>query len=432
MAATLEGTFFNPFMLVDLNTLGGALDDTWSPPRDKQSPQQSPAAAMDPLDMYLTTPFSETFDLTGNLDWFSGDMSLNDACSASQQDYKLESEEQSSDDTASQDSQSQFAGSEHGSPSPSPLQETAMAPSPTPAPNALSQHVMFSPLSPPLAPVAGKAAETLDAQCLDSAATTAATIALAIQQQVQAQQFANASPRVSAATLFGSPASTLASDDAKAQKRHQRFNVCVNCGTTKTPLWRRTPDGGQPICNACGLYLKTNHRMRPVNIIDRANRRTSVAPIVIPANPANLLNSSTTDRVPIPRVTSQIQAPAQQQSTSAPQTQQPQVPHVFPSIHIATSPLSTSTISPSFASDLANRKRQRTDSGYTSDESDSKRQVTTTSPIRVCMSPEPFSESEHAAFREQVKAMSSTEAATLLKALEQQVDILRERLSATE
>ncbi|KND02655.1 uncharacterized protein SPPG_01741 [Spizellomyces punctatus DAOM BR117] len=428
MAATLEGTFFNPFMLVDLNTLGGALDDTWSPQRDKQqSPPQSPVGAMDPLDMYLTTPFSETFDLTGNLDWFSGDMSLSDACSASQQDYKLDSEEQSSDDTASQDSLSQSAGSEHGSPSPSPLQETALAPSPTPAPNTLSQHVMFSPLSPPLAPIAAKSAETLEAHCLDSAATTAATIALAIQQQVQAQQFANASPGASAATLFGSSASTLASDDAKAQKRHQRFNVCVNCGTTKTPLWRRTPDGGQPICNACGLYLKTNHRMRPVNIIDRANRRTSVAPIVIPANPANLLNSSTTDRVPIPRVTSQIPAPAQQQPIASPQTQQAQVPHVFPSIHISTSPLS-----PSSASDLANRKRQRTDSGYTSDESESKRQVTAASPIRVCMSPEPLSESEHAAFREQVKAMSSSEAATLLKALEQQVEILRERLSATE
>ncbi|KAI3402457.2 SFU1 [Candida oxycetoniae] len=40
---------------------------------------------------------------------------------------------------------------------------------------------------------------------------------------------------------------------------------CSNCGTTKTPLWRRAPDGTS-ICNACGLYLKSNNSHRPVNL----------------------------------------------------------------------------------------------------------------------------------------------------------------------
>ncbi|KAK9244708.1 hypothetical protein V1506DRAFT_307427 [Lipomyces tetrasporus] len=41
--------------------------------------------------------------------------------------------------------------------------------------------------------------------------------------------------------------------------------VCSNCGTTRTPLWRRAPDGST-ICNACGLYLKARNISRPANL----------------------------------------------------------------------------------------------------------------------------------------------------------------------
>ncbi|KAG0173007.1 putative electron transfer flavoprotein subunit [Apophysomyces sp. BC1034] len=37
---------------------------------------------------------------------------------------------------------------------------------------------------------------------------------------------------------------------------------CSNCGTTTTPLWRRSPQG-ETICNACGLYLKARNTTRP-------------------------------------------------------------------------------------------------------------------------------------------------------------------------
>ena len=37
-----------------------------------------------------------------------------------------------------------------------------------------------------------------------------------------------------------------------------------NCGTTSTPLWRRSPTG-TTICNACGLYLKARNQSRPNN-----------------------------------------------------------------------------------------------------------------------------------------------------------------------
>lgn len=41
--------------------------------------------------------------------------------------------------------------------------------------------------------------------------------------------------------------------------------ICSNCGTTRTPLWRRAPDGST-ICNACGLYWKARNTARPVNL----------------------------------------------------------------------------------------------------------------------------------------------------------------------
>ena len=44
------------------------------------------------------------------------------------------------------------------------------------------------------------------------------------------------------------------------------LNLAIsNCGTSKTPLWRRSPTGST-ICNACGLYLKARNTSRPVNL----------------------------------------------------------------------------------------------------------------------------------------------------------------------
>ncbi|KAI8053909.1 GATA zinc finger-domain-containing protein, partial [Syncephalis plumigaleata] len=38
--------------------------------------------------------------------------------------------------------------------------------------------------------------------------------------------------------------------------------TCKNCETTVTPLWRRDPEGN-PLCNACGLFLKLHGVLRP-------------------------------------------------------------------------------------------------------------------------------------------------------------------------
>ena len=70
-----------------------------------------------------------------------------------------------------------------------------------------------------------------------------------------------------------SPSSTTASNSSQsgvAGKLVPSAQVCSNCGTTRTPLWRRAPDGST-ICNACGLYLKSRNTPRPISLKNTTN-----------------------------------------------------------------------------------------------------------------------------------------------------------------
>ncbi|KAI9266675.1 hypothetical protein BDA99DRAFT_506404 [Phascolomyces articulosus] len=63
------------------------------------------------------------------------------------------------------------------------------------------------------------------------------------------------------------PQSTTTEEETSVPaKRKEIYEVsatsCSNCGTTKTPLWRRAPNG-DTICNACGLYYKARNQFRP-------------------------------------------------------------------------------------------------------------------------------------------------------------------------
>ena len=48
--------------------------------------------------------------------------------------------------------------------------------------------------------------------------------------------------------------------------------VCNNCQTTKTPLWRRSPCKSHTLCNACGLYIKQYGEHRPISFVERPLR----------------------------------------------------------------------------------------------------------------------------------------------------------------
>jgi hypothetical protein len=63
--------------------------------------------------------------------------------------------------------------------------------------------------------------------------------------------------------------------NSKKTNNEQGNIVCSNCGTTKTPLWRRNANG-ESLCNACGLFYKLHGVVRPISmktdIIRKRNR----------------------------------------------------------------------------------------------------------------------------------------------------------------
>ncbi|CAK5284840.1 unnamed protein product [Mycena citricolor] len=52
---------------------------------------------------------------------------------------------------------------------------------------------------------------------------------------------------------------------------------CSHCRTTTTPLWRRHPMTHKTLCNACGLYFIQWGAMRPVDLYDTSGAGTGPA-----------------------------------------------------------------------------------------------------------------------------------------------------------
>lgn len=62
------------------------------------------------------------------------------------------------------------------------------------------------------------------------------------------------------------------------QSKSNSSTQCTNCSTKTTPLWRRDPSGN-PLCNACGLFLKLHGVVRPLSlktdVIKKRNRNNN-------------------------------------------------------------------------------------------------------------------------------------------------------------
>lgn len=71
----------------------------------------------------------------------------------------------------------------------------------------------------------------------------------------------------------------------KTDNGNNSVTSCSNCGTTSTPLWRRSPQG-ETICNACGLYLKARNTTRPPWLKRNSNKRPAVPSMPVALAPA--------------------------------------------------------------------------------------------------------------------------------------------------
>ncbi|KAG2224370.1 hypothetical protein INT45_006770 [Circinella minor] len=96
----------------------------------------------------------------------------------------------------------------------------------------------------------------------------------------------NTSTTVTATATAAKKSSKITTATKKKLSSHRRSKkddptlplpVCTNCKTTTTSLWRRD-DHGNPLCNACGLFLKLHGMERPLSlktdVIKRRNRQS--------------------------------------------------------------------------------------------------------------------------------------------------------------
>ncbi|RYP32793.1 hypothetical protein DL767_005041 [Monosporascus sp. MG133] len=97
--------------------------------------------------------------------------------------------------------------------------------------------------------------------------------------------------------------------------------TCTNCFTQTTPLWRRNPEG-QPLCNACGLFLKLHGVVRPLSlktdVIKKRNRGSGASlPVGTSTRTKKNANASSSTAGPGSRKNSTLSISATNNATQA-------------------------------------------------------------------------------------------------------------------
>lgn len=100
---------------------------------------------------------------------------------------------------------------------------------------------------------------------------------------------------------------------------------CFNCGVTKTPLWRRTPDRMHSLCNACGLYYKQYNTHRPLHIRNKPSASSGPYNLTTSRKSSSSSSSSTSSNNSNNNVNNDVASPTSSASTT-PYLQPPQVP----------------------------------------------------------------------------------------------------------
>ncbi|PSN69007.1 hypothetical protein BS50DRAFT_330498 [Corynespora cassiicola Philippines] len=99
--------------------------------------------------------------------------------------------------------------------------------------------------------------------------------------------------------------------------------TCTNCFTQTTPLWRRNPEG-QPLCNACGLFLKLHGVVRPLSlktdVIKKRNRGSGNSAPVGSASTRSSKKSSRKNSIAQTPVTTPTSAKASHADSESPKS----------------------------------------------------------------------------------------------------------------
>lgn len=136
--------------------------------------------------------------------------------------------------------------------------------------------------------------------------TSTPNTAQLLHQETQNQP--HTSPNSPPESGFSSAAPSRPGSPGSSKNGDQGVTTCANCFTQTTPLWRRNPEG-QPLCNACGLFLKLHGVVRPLSlktdVIKKRNRGAGnnmpvgVGSVRAPKKPSRKNSTHTPTTVPV-------------------------------------------------------------------------------------------------------------------------------------